>query len=115
MGSLQKVGEKLSKGRNMEMIAARERITEGVRLYVRRVAATYSHVPLVWCTPTGWWLEQQSFAPTILGYSVPPAAIFLRLAAFWQWVIKRKRRIGPRHRELRLERVLLHKSSAADN
>lgn len=34
LGSLSVVGEKLSKGRDMEIIMSRERITEGIRLYV---------------------------------------------------------------------------------
>ncbi|CAN0293896.1 unnamed protein product [Laminaria digitata] len=33
LGSLSVVGEKLSKGRDMEIIMSRERITEGIRLY----------------------------------------------------------------------------------
>lgn len=34
MGSLKTVGEKLSKSRGVELLAARERVTEGIRLYV---------------------------------------------------------------------------------
>lgn len=33
LGSLQTVAERLSKGRGMEILSARERITEGIRLY----------------------------------------------------------------------------------
>lgn len=34
LGSLSVVGQKLSKGRDMEIVSSRERITEGIRLYV---------------------------------------------------------------------------------
>lgn len=34
LGSLRQVGEKLSKGRDLEIIMSRERLTEGIRLYV---------------------------------------------------------------------------------
>lgn len=35
LGSAAQVGEKLSKGRDMELVSARDRVTEGIRLYVR--------------------------------------------------------------------------------
>lgn len=34
IGNLSQVGEKLSKGRDLEIVMSRERITEGIRLYV---------------------------------------------------------------------------------
>lgn len=34
LGTVSQVGQKLSKGRDMELVSARDRVTEGIRLYV---------------------------------------------------------------------------------
>lgn len=55
LGSVQEVGEKLSKGRKVELLMARERVTEGIRLYVSASIAEQfarllppSHMPTIW-------------------------------------------------------------------
>lgn len=58
LGTVSQVGEKLSKGRDMELVNARDRVTEGIRIYVRQQIPPFPQAVGIGAVIREWMLRK---------------------------------------------------------